>query len=155
MTELAIQPADPRDVSTVRAFDHVIVRIAGAPFDDLELLRAAEALGAVERLRSEAAVIDRDSRAVGEALFARVGGEPAARFRRALIDAKRDLFNGRRPGPEAVRRIAEADAALGAAVAAIVERRDALEGLEREAERQFGQELTSRRQTLVALASQP
>jgi hypothetical protein len=155
MTELAIQPADPRDASTVRAFDHVIVRIAGAPFDDLELLRAAEALSAVERLRGEAAAIDREARAVGEALFARVGGEPDARFRRALIDAKRDLFNGRRPGPEAVRRIGEADAALGTAVAAIVERRDALERLDRQAESAFGEELTSLRQTLVALASQP
>jgi hypothetical protein len=155
MTELAIQPADRREVSTVRAFDHVIVRIAGAPFDDLELLRAAEALCAVERLRSEAGAIDREAQAVCDALFARAGGEPDARFRRALIDAKRDLFNGRRPGAEAVRRIAEADAALGAEVAALVERRDALERLDRQAEQQFGEELTSLRQTLVALASEP
>jgi hypothetical protein len=153
MTELDLLSVNTRP--TVRAFEHVLLRIAGAPFDDLELLRAGQALRDVERLRADAAELERDTRAVCEALFARVSGEPDPRFRRALLGAKRDFFNGRRPSAEALRRIAEVDVTLGAEVADLVERGDALERLERVLEQRFGEEVTALRQALVALASKP
>ncbi|MFP5246633.1 MAG: lantibiotic dehydratase, partial [Thermoanaerobaculia bacterium] len=133
----------------------MIVRIAGAPFDELERLRAAGALHALTHLRTESASLTRDVHALCELLFTRVAGEVDDRLRKALIDTKRNLFNDRGVSAEALRRIAESDASLAWEVSAILERRSALATLERELERRFADELTSLRRILVELASQP
>lgn len=73
-----------------------IVRIAAGAFDDLAALDLPASCAALAAMRAANARVEAVAARLRDELFARIRGCEDAQLRRRLLQAKRDLFNGRR-----------------------------------------------------------
>jgi len=89
----------------VELFPYAIVRIGGGSFDDLLAMEVDRDGNLLTDLRAAGQELETARAALGEEIFSAIGGCTDAAVRRALLAAKRDLFNGRRNSMESLRQL--------------------------------------------------
>jgi hypothetical protein len=149
MIEPNVPVAEPRGDGG-ECFPLMVVRVAAGPFDDLARLDLPESPALFAEARRRRASLAAVAETLREESFAAVRGCDDGALRRALIAAKRDLFNGRRLDAKTIDALAGAALPTLDAYAAAVRNVD---DAERIAAATFEVEVASARQALRALAA--
>jgi len=91
--------------SEIRLFPHVLVRVAGGPFEELEKLSAPKSCELLEEIAARENELTKEKEALCDELHKLIGAAAKMKTKRDLINLRRDLFNerplkmGDLPGP--------------------------------------------------------
>lgn len=149
MTLTVPSPFESRVSIPFLPYPHVLARIAAGAFDELAALDLSETPRLLATIRNRERSLADAAEMLREEIFAAIGGCEDAPLRRALLTAKRDLFNGRAPGAAV---LATLDRAALPHLAPYSAAAAELRAAELQLEPLFAAEMTDARRRLRALA---
>src|SRR6476620_895713 len=84
----------------IKIFPHVLMRVSGGPFEQLQLLNMQQSMKSVVSILQEKNNKKKLKEELSEKLFAFIQQITESRQQNLILNIRRDIFNGRKVSPE-------------------------------------------------------